>query len=326
MKKRWKEIDVLYTIGIILVLIGHSHSSDWSSFRGTILEKAILFIYTFHMPLFFFISGFLFQNSHSLQERGYGTWIKDKALRLLTPYLFWSLIAAIPKYYVENRSFAGVGEAVLDVFINPRASVWGHFWFLPVLFLTYVVFVAVRKWIEGWKRIAAALVVTAVIYFLPINTNIFGLADLHTSLFFFAVGMAANLFLTENKPNIPRWGGILWIIAVTAGCVFLTQMAYINSAIGLFVALLMISVCWITAELIEIKGWISSHNFTIYIFSWFFQAVMMAICGRLGLNWVITFFAMFGVGLIGPVIVIFIYEKLPFLHKRGIKLVLGMRG
>lgn len=326
MKRRWKEIDVLYTIGIILVLIGHSHSSDWSSFRGTILEKAILFIYTFHMPLFFFISGFLFQNSHSLQERGYGTWIKDKALRLLTPYLFWSLIAAIPKYYVENRSFVGVGKAVLDVFINPRASVWGHCWFLPVLFLTYVLFGAIKKQIEDRKRIAAVLVVTAIIYSLPIKTNILGLSDLHTSLFFFSVGMAANLFVTEKKLNIPRWGGILWIIAVTAGCAFLTSQAYTNSTVGMLVALLMISACWAGAELIEVKGWISSHNFTIYIFSWFFQAVMMAICGRLGLNWVITFLAMFGAGLIGPVIVILLYEKMPFLHKREIMLLLGMRG
>lgn len=326
MKKRWKEIDVLYTIGIILVLIGHSHSSDWSSFRGTTLEKAIQFIYTFHMPLFFFISGFLFQNSHSLQERGYETYIKDKALRLLTPYLFWSLIAAIPKYYVENSSFTGVGKAVLDVFINPRASVWGHFWFLPVLFLTYVIFGAAKKQIEGYKRIATVLVVTAVIYFLPIRTNILGLSDLHTSIFFFAVGMAVNLFLTEKRLNIPRWGGILWIIAVTAGCALLTSQAYTNSAIGLIVALLMLSVCWVGAEMVEVNGWISSHNFTIYIFSWFFQAVMMAIGGRLGFNWIITFFTMFGVGLNGPVIVILLYEWMPFLHKYSIKLVLGMRG
>lgn len=326
MKKRWKEIDVLYTIGIILVLIGHSHSSDWSTFRGTILEKAILFIYTFHMPLFFFISGFLFQNSRSLQDRGYGTWIRDKALRLLTPYLFWSLIAVIPKYYVENRSFVGVGKAILDVFINPRASAWGHFWFLPVLFLTYAIFGAAKKQIEGRKRIAAVLVVTAIIYFLPIKTNILGLSDLHTSLFFFSVGMAANLFLTEKKPKIPRWGGILLIITVMVGCALLTSQAYTNSTVGMLVALLMISACWAGAKLIEVKGWISSHNFTIYIFSWFFQAVMMALCGRLGFNWIVTFFAMFGAGLIGPVIVIFIYEKMTFLHKNRIKLVLGMRG
>ena len=94
----------------------------------------------------------------------------------------------------------------------------------------------------------------------------------------------------------------------------------------MLVALLMISACWTGAEMIEVNGWTSSHNFTIYIFSWFFQAVMMAICGRLGFNWVITFFAMFGAGLIGPVIVILLYEMMSFLHKREIMLLLGIRG
>ena len=51
---RLKEIDVLYFLGIFLVLIGHSHSSDWSQFEKTILERIINFIYMFHMPLFFF--------------------------------------------------------------------------------------------------------------------------------------------------------------------------------------------------------------------------------------------------------------------------------
>lgn len=61
--RRWNEVDFLYTIGIVLVLIGHSHSSDWSQFENTVLLNVIRFIYTFHMPLFFFIAGFLFQNS-----------------------------------------------------------------------------------------------------------------------------------------------------------------------------------------------------------------------------------------------------------------------
>ena len=86
--KRWKEIDALYTMGIILVLIGHSHSSDWSAIQGTAWEKGIYFIYTFHMPLLYFVSGFLFQNSGALLIKGYKHWLCDKAVRLLTPYVW----------------------------------------------------------------------------------------------------------------------------------------------------------------------------------------------------------------------------------------------
>ena len=70
-KKHWNEIDGLYALGILLVLMGHSHSSDWSRFQNTPLVSIIKFIYTFHMAMFIFIAGFLFQNSQSLATIGY---------------------------------------------------------------------------------------------------------------------------------------------------------------------------------------------------------------------------------------------------------------
>lgn len=138
--RRWPEIDNLYALGTVLVVFGHSHSSDWSSFSGTILESAISFIYTFHMPLFFFIAGFLFMNSCSLERIGYGQWIKQKAQRLLIPYVVLSAVALVPKYYVENQTFAGFANYLIKAIFVPRIGVWGHFWFLPVLMLIYLLF------------------------------------------------------------------------------------------------------------------------------------------------------------------------------------------
>lgn len=42
-------VDVAKGIGIILVVLGHNQSPDY----------IIKFIYSFHMPLFFFLSGYL---------------------------------------------------------------------------------------------------------------------------------------------------------------------------------------------------------------------------------------------------------------------------
>ena len=39
--KRYYEIDILYAIGTLLVVLGHSHSSDWTKFQGTILVGII---------------------------------------------------------------------------------------------------------------------------------------------------------------------------------------------------------------------------------------------------------------------------------------------
>lgn len=70
-QKRYYEVDILYAIGTFLVVLGHSHSSNWEKFQGTILVKIIDVIYAFHMPLFFFIAGFLFWNSNKLFKIGY---------------------------------------------------------------------------------------------------------------------------------------------------------------------------------------------------------------------------------------------------------------
>lgn len=60
MKERAYEIDVMKGIGILLVILGHC----MPDFPVNILEDPLSsevrrFIYTFHMPMFFFCSGFV---------------------------------------------------------------------------------------------------------------------------------------------------------------------------------------------------------------------------------------------------------------------------
>lgn len=137
-KLRLREIDMLYALGTLLVILGHSHPNDWSTFPG----KWIEFIYTFHMPLFFLIAGYLFAYSDSMSRLGYFKWLKEKALRLLTPYVVLTLVTFVPKYALENGGISGLSISyLLTSFIEPRNGVWGHFWFLPVLFVYYAAFV-----------------------------------------------------------------------------------------------------------------------------------------------------------------------------------------
>lgn len=54
-KERFVIIDNLYTYGMLLVLLGHVGLSP--GFDNTYIYK---WIYAFHMPLFFWIAGYLF--------------------------------------------------------------------------------------------------------------------------------------------------------------------------------------------------------------------------------------------------------------------------
>lgn len=331
-KRRWKEIDNLYAIGMILVVLGHSHSSDWSSFSETFLKPLIEFIYVFHMPLFFFIAGFLFMNSTSWERLGFGCWIAQKAQRLLTPYVVLSAFALIPKYYVENHSLGGFtfGYLAKVVFI-PRMGVWGHFWFLPVLFLLYMILGTSRGLLNGNSVNSVFFIMTlisVVLYFEPYSTQWFGFSDFKEAAVFFTVGMIMRYYGGLPKEDASAVFRILWIV-----CGFVLSLVLIhwfngNKLIVLSVALIMISVCWQVAVLIgdnSICRWVSNHNFTIYIYSWIFQAVVMVIISRLGVLWYLITLTMFVTGIAAPVCSIFVYKKLKVLHNKFFDLLLGIK-
>lgn len=71
--------------GIIFVVMGHSgFTNEIISERLSGLQK---WIYSFHMPLFFFISGYLFSlTNKSLSNIQSGQFIKKKLKRLMIPY------------------------------------------------------------------------------------------------------------------------------------------------------------------------------------------------------------------------------------------------
>ena len=78
--KRILWVDVAKGIGMILVVLGHTH------FGGRTL------IYTFHMPLFFFCSGLFFSNSEplNLMEK-----LKKCLKTILFPYFLYAIISKL---------------------------------------------------------------------------------------------------------------------------------------------------------------------------------------------------------------------------------------
>ena len=119
-----------------------------------------------------------------------------------------------------------------------------------------------------------------------------------------------------------------FILLPSYTCFLLRNSAHAHRTVGLPVALLMIAVCWLLSMQLpynHIIQYLSGHNFTIYIFSWLFQSVVMMLCDRLHIIWYGTFVVMFFTGLLGPMVVIFVYEHLPFLHRRPVRLILGVR-
>lgn len=89
--QRLSYLDIAKGIGIILVVLGHCIPD--ASMPGGPSDKflSIMFklIYSFHMPLFFFIAGiFSLPKLNSLIDFNIIDFIKKRFLRLMVPYFF----------------------------------------------------------------------------------------------------------------------------------------------------------------------------------------------------------------------------------------------
>lgn len=114
---RLNNIDFFKGLLIILVILGHilQGSLEESIFRYT--------IYSFHMPLFIGISGFLF-NANKVVDFNFIALIKRYLYRIIIP---WTLAIAV--YFllssIESRSVTITG--IVKAFAFP----YYHLWFIP---------------------------------------------------------------------------------------------------------------------------------------------------------------------------------------------------
>lgn len=82
---RLEWIDVLKCLGMLLVVVGHaSHGGTPDTYR--------YYIYSFHMPLFFIISGMTFYLQCQKRSFDFVSLVKNKAKGLVWPYFVLSFL------------------------------------------------------------------------------------------------------------------------------------------------------------------------------------------------------------------------------------------
>ena len=132
--KRLNYLDMAKGIGIILVVAGHS---------GLCGDGLLAWLTSFHMPLFFMVSGMLL--SHRQEESCPLTQsARRKARSIMLPYFAFSLIYLLIELFrmVWRHQEFSLSDAVLQT-----ASFYGIsvLWFLPTLYAGELLFLFIRK-------------------------------------------------------------------------------------------------------------------------------------------------------------------------------------
>lgn len=160
--------DIAKGIGIILVVIGHSRIvlTEW--------HEIFRVIFSFHMPLFFFLSGIFIRQFDTVRQI-----ITLKANRLLKPYLSATLIFSVgivaagatgtgPGKYlpgvISGKYLAGViygtGRTLSSVGGFPLVPLW----FLPHLFIALLICLLILKAFTKADALRRAPVLTIICF------------------------------------------------------------------------------------------------------------------------------------------------------------------
>lgn len=147
MKERLRYFDILKGIAIFMVVMGHVLAMG---VRGIDSAPLFKFIGQIHMPLFFFISGWL-------AWRPKAPTLLPKAKRLLLPMI---AVSTLWIFYFPTTGIESPFDSTFD-------GLWGDtfkngYWFTLVLFEIFVLYVPVWHMFRRCNGIAAELCVVAV--------------------------------------------------------------------------------------------------------------------------------------------------------------------
>ena len=183
-------VDVAKGICLALMVLGH--------YRG-FPDGIKLWIYSFHMPAFFLLSGMLHRNVNSFPK-----FLIKKSRALLVPFIFWSGVMLVTSLVMNVPAGLSLIDGVIQTFLwnDPLSQ---PLWFLYTLFLTEIFYYPIQRMSNVNKVIVGGCLFLLGLYFagtgveLPLRIQI-----IPTTLGFYLMGnlvlfKVMNLDWTEKR-------------------------------------------------------------------------------------------------------------------------------
>lgn len=163
--KRIEWIDISKGLGIILVIMGH-----------TIALKYSRSIYAFHMPLFFLISGLVFNIDKYSSSKSL---MKAKAKGLLKPYIIMALFSFFVCLFIpEWREKLNIRDIVYDFYTSNTNTIQNSsIWYLPCLYFTFMFTFLFRKIRSLQNNITVIAIFCVVAFALTYEQSFFKLIN-----------------------------------------------------------------------------------------------------------------------------------------------------
>jgi fucose 4-O-acetylase-like acetyltransferase len=226
-KSRIEYIDLLKAFTIFCVLWFHSlgglnnAGGDINSDRYFLADPFHIFFVTFHMPLFFMISGFFFTSSLNLSFKEV---LRKRFMVLIIPHITWSLIISLANWGMTflgwktafYKPFTVLGQLQALIMPDPATELW----FFKDLFLTDLIVFASCKL---FKKRYVAFIGSMLFVLLVDAFGIVGKVQRFMMPIFWAGILLKTYypFICRHLNKILIGGGILFVV-----CYYLYDFTY----------------------------------------------------------------------------------------------------
>ena len=144
LKQRVHYIDLAKGIAMILVILGHT--------KKLVSPTVVWWLYTFHMPLFFMLSGMVFNPD---KYKNFKEMFKAKFKSLIIPYIcfclilwFWEYIVRRPTNFINDKTLV----KFIGIFLGERGGKYYlSMWFITALFLSEIFLYIFAKVVKNKK-------------------------------------------------------------------------------------------------------------------------------------------------------------------------------
>lgn len=228
-----KDIESMRVIAMILVVFAHVtrmytvNAAIPQGVTNSFITALTEWIYTFHMPAFVAISGAVYYFVKRERKAYNNTliFIKNKATRLLIPYIFFAIVVVLPTLWYCNLIEGNFWKYNFDTFImvkEPR-----HLWYLIMLFNLLVLINFCEKYIFKYKMIVLllTLLIHPFAYHFPIK-----IFQFHNIIFYSLYFMIGYCFQHKRRDIVSYLNRInkpLIFISLTLSMILIYSIYYI---------------------------------------------------------------------------------------------------
>lgn len=320
--------------GILLVVLGHSGMAEPQIEPHVVMLKN--WIYSFHMPLFFFISGYLFSytNPNTLNIKT-GKFMKKKFLRLLIPYFAIGAISLL-----LNRKGNILSLDAITSFLYPKEL--GFLWYVITLFLVFGIITLICKIGINIKNGKYILILSFLCFAIKLSIPYIKFLNL-TELLWYIPFFLAGTYIHTRTDNLSKlknldtnkyavWGGILFITSVLSTyfqpthfpslyLIYKYIIAFIGIAFSIMLCMLLTRLKYIANKILLLSG----YTYSIYLLSKFAQIPIRVIfTNKLESHYSICILAMFISGILVPILICIVTDKIKLLkNSRIFRLIIG---